>query len=317
MPLASCVGAWAVCRWVPGPPRHHAGTGWMVLFAIHTYGRFVANYFARNLDYLLLGWRFGAQPLGFYKKGYDLFVLPASQLSNPLTSVAVSALSRLTSDTEKYKTQLLRALSTLAFVGMGIGGCLTLVGRDLIRLLLGPGWDESGRIFTFFGPGIGMMLLYGTHGWMHLSIGRADRWLRWGLFEIFVTALFLVLGLPWGGVGLAVAWAASFWILTFPALWYAGKPVGLGIASVVGAIWKYVLASALAGLAVEGIIRSIPTLALASGLRGAIGRTGMISLFFGVLYLIVVILLHRSYDPIRRAARLVQDMVSSGLRQTI
>ena len=53
----------------------------------------------------------------------------------------------------------------------------------MIRFLLGPGWEESGRIFTFFGPGIGVMLLYNTHGWIHLSAGRPDRWFRWGVIE--------------------------------------------------------------------------------------------------------------------------------------
>ena len=49
----------------------------MVRFAAQTYGRFLADYGTRNLDNLLIGWHFGPQALGFYKKAYDLFVLPA------------------------------------------------------------------------------------------------------------------------------------------------------------------------------------------------------------------------------------------------
>src|SRR5207245_2234195 len=154
LPLATSVGALTLCRWVPGLPRRGVGTVPMVRFAMNTYGRFVMDYFARNLDNLLVGWRFGPQPLGFYKKAYDLFVLPANQLSAPLTTVAVSTLSRLTGDPIQYRRYYLSALSLLAFVGMGLGADLTLVGKDLVLLLLGPQWEESGRIFTFFGPGI-------------------------------------------------------------------------------------------------------------------------------------------------------------------
>ncbi len=133
------------------------------------------------------------RPWGFYKKAYDLFVLPLNQLSAPLTNVAVSAMSRLRHDPEQRARHFLRALSTLAFVGMGLGAALTLVGRDVILLLLGPGWEESGRIFTLFGPGIGIMLLYCTNGWIHLSIGRADRWFMGTLVELAVTTgLFLL-----------------------------------------------------------------------------------------------------------------------------
>src|SRR2546427_429803 len=227
-----------------GLPRRGVGTGPMVRFAMNTYGRFTVNYFTRNLDNLLIGWRFGPQPLGLYKKAYDLFVLPANQLSAPLTTVAVSTLSRLTGDSIQYRRYYLSALSLMAFVGMGLGADLTLVGKDLILLLLGPQWEESGRIFTFFGPGIGIMLLNGTHGWIHLSIGRADRWLRWGIVEFTVTGLLFLAGLRWGPAGIAVAWVVSLWALTVPALWYAGRPIRLGIVAIIGAVWKYVLASA-------------------------------------------------------------------------
>ena len=202
LPLATSIGAWILCRWVPGLPSRRNGTVPMVRFAMSTYGRFTASYFTNNLDNLLVGWRFGAAPLGFYKKAYDLFVLPTNQLSAPLTSVAVSTLSRLDPNSTQYRHYFLRALSALAFVGFGLGAGLTLVGGDLIRLLLGPGWEEAGRIFRFFGPGIGIMLLYFTHGWIHLSIGRADRWLRWGMVELSVTASLFLVGLTRGPIGI-------------------------------------------------------------------------------------------------------------------
>ncbi|HYL16390.1 MAG TPA: lipopolysaccharide biosynthesis protein [Terriglobales bacterium] len=309
--LATSIGAWAFCRWVPGLPRRGAGTGPMVRFAMSTYGRFTSNYFSRNLDNLLIGWRLGSEPLGFYKKAYDLFVLPANQLSAPLTSVAVSALSRLARDTIQYRRYFLNALSILAFVGMGLGADLTLVGKDLFVLLLGPGWEESGRIFTFFGPGIGVMLLYGTHGWIHLSIGRADRWFRWGLVEFVMTALLFLLGLRWGPVGIAVAWVASFWVLTIPALWYAGRPAALTVASIIAAVWRYVLASALAGCATATITWRITSFAAASGPAGAGARIVMISSVFGGLYVGGVILLHCGCAPLCQVARLLRDMLPS------
>src|ERR1019366_5037121 len=102
----------------------------------------------------------------------------------------------------------------------------------------GPGWEPAGRIFTFFGPGIGVMLIYYVHSWIHLSIGKADRWFRWGLIEVTATCLLFVLALRWGAVGIAAAWTASFWILTIPALWYAGRPIHFGIGPVLAAVWK-------------------------------------------------------------------------------
>ena len=311
LPLSTLVGAWVLCPWLPGLPRRVDGTGAMVRFAMNVYGRFGVNYAARNMDNLLVGWRFSASSLGFYKKAYDLFALPATQLVGNVSIVAISALSRLNHDKVEYRRYFLAALSVLAFVGMGMSGDLTLVGKHLIRLLLGPSWDVSGRIFTFFAPGIGAMLIYSTHGWIHLSIGRADRWLRWGVVEVTATGLLFVLALRWGPVGVAVAWATSFWILTIPAFWYAGRPVGLRTTSVLAAVWKYILASLLAGSVSAGILKSIPSLVAALGPIGSFAQIVIISFLFSTLYLGVVILLHGGYAPVRQVLRLSQEMVPS------
>jgi PST family polysaccharide transporter len=304
-------GAWYLCRWIPGRPQRLAGTSSMVRFAMNTYGRFTVNYGARNLDNLLVGWRFDAQSLGFYKKAYDLFALSASQLISPLSNVAVAVLSRLNHDAPRYRTYFLSALSLMAFVGMGLSGGLTLVGQDVIRILLGPGWEPAGRIFTFFGPGIGVMLLYGMHGWVHLSIGRADRWFRWGIVEFAVTGLLFILGLQWGPAGVAVAWTASFWMLLLPAFWYAGKPIRLGIAPVIAAIWRYALASLLAGCVSVAITRGLPYFG-ASGALGAVIRVLKISGVFGVLYLGAVVLFHRGWGPLALVFQLASEMTSGG-----
>ena len=317
LPLATTIGAWMICRWVPALPRRRVGTEAMVRFAINTYGRFTINYFTRNLDNLLIGWRFDAQGLGFYKKAYDVFILPAAQLSAPLNGVAVSTLSRLTHDPAQRERYLLKALATLAFVGMGVGAVLTLVGFDVILLLLGPGWEVSGRIFTFFGPGIGMMLLYGTHAWIHLSLGRADRWFRWAIVECVVTGLLFAAGLRWGLTGMAVAWVVSFWILTIPALWYAARPMNLGVAPIVGAVWKYLVASALgAGVSVL-MLHEMPAVVAATGVVGAIVRIAVVSTLFAVSYLCAVILLHRGCDPLRHIAGLLRDMLVPGGRTPV
>jgi PST family polysaccharide transporter len=310
--LMQSIGAWYLCQWIPGLPRRAAGTASIVRFAMNVYARFSVNYFARNTDNLLVGWRFGSGALGFYKKAYDLFVLPANQLLSPISDVVLSTLSRLDRNSPQYKRYFLNGLSILAFAGMGAGAGMTLVGKDLIRLLLGPGWAEAGRIFTFFGPGIGIMLIYTTSGWIHLSSGRADRWFRWVVVEFAVTGMLFLLGLRWGPVGIAAAWTASFWILTIPAFWYAGRPIHFAIMPMVAVVWKYTLASLLAGCASAAIIREISALVTASGAMGAVARVVTISSLFSALYIGAVILLHGGCEPLQQVARLVSDMVPRG-----
>jgi polysaccharide transporter, PST family len=311
LPLSNTVGAWILCRWVPALPRRAKGTGDLVRYAINVYGHFTVNYFARNMDNLLVGWRLGAAPLGFYKKAYDLFALSSSQLVTPLSVVAVSALSRLKNDALQYKRYFLRALALLAFVGMGVGADLSLVGKDLIRVVLGPGWEEAGRIFVFFGPGIGVMLLYYTPDWIHLSIGTPNRWFRWGIIEFVVTGTLFVLGLHWGAVGIATAWTVSFWVLLLPSFWYAGKPIGFGVKPVLETVWRYIVASLAATGASVWIVWHSHPFAADTGIGGALARMVIVSLLFGALYLIAVVALHRSFEPFTQVMKLLPDMLSS------
>jgi PST family polysaccharide transporter len=310
-PLAQSVGAWILCPWIPSLPRRAPGTASLVRFAMHVYGRFTVSYFSRNADNLLVGWRFGTNSLGFYKKAYDLFALSAGQLTSPLTNVAVAALSRFTPGSSEYRKHLLSAISFTALVGMGLSAEFTLIGKDLIRLVLGPGWAPAGDIFTFFAPGIGAMLIYYVHGWIHLSIGKPDRWFRWGLIEVSVTCLLFLLALPWGPMGVAVAWTGSFWILTIPALWYAGKPIDLGISPVITVVWKYVVASLLAGCATAGVGWAIPSLLSTPGsAQEAAARLTIISVFFVGLYFVAVVLLHGGFEPLHQVTRLSREMIS-------
>jgi O-antigen/teichoic acid export membrane protein len=307
--IATAAGAWLACRWVPSWPHRVSGTGSGLKFAINVYAHFAFSYSTRNTDNLFVGWRFGARALGFYKKAYDLFVLPETQLLAPISAVAVTTLSRVNQDREQFQRYFLRLVSILALLGMGIGADFALVGKDLIRFLLGPGWEQAGRIFALFGPGIGVMLLYNTHGWVHLSIGRPERWLRWGLMEFACTASLFLLALRWGPSGIAVAWTTSYFLLMFPGFWYAGKPIGLGIGPILAIVWKFFAASVVAGLATALIVKAMSNFATAGSGADALIRMLWASIIFFGLYLVAVIMLHQGLQPLRETARLCRELL--------
>lgn len=307
--FCTSVGAWLLCRWTPSLPRRAPGTWAIVKFAMNVYSRFGFSYFCLNTDNLLVAWRYGARALGFYKKAFDLFFAPVSQLLSPMAAVAIATLSRLQGERAKYQRYFLGGFSVLALASMGIGADFTLIGKDLIRFLLGPGWEEAGSIFAFFGPGIGVMLLYGTYGWIHLSIGRPDRWFRWAVIEYLCTAGLFLVALPWGPRGIATAWTVSFFVLILPAFWYAGKPIGFGIRPVLAVVWKFFVASLVAACSTGWLIHIAPLFGATPGAAGALARLISVSLLFFTLYLAAVVALHRGVGPIRQALGLIQELL--------
>jgi PST family polysaccharide transporter len=309
--LTVTIGAWWLCRWIPSLPRRTSKTAAMVRFAAKVYGRFCLGYSTQNLDNLLVGWRFNAVALGFYKKAYDLFTLSGSQLTSPLHNVALAALSRLTHDHVRFRRYLASSLGMIAFAGMAMSADLTLVGKDVVRLVLGPKWSESGRIFELFGPGIGVMLLCSTVGWIHLSLGKPGRWLRWSIAELVLTVSLFVAALPWGPAGVAAAWSISYWIIFIPGFWYAGQPIGFGVTSLIAAVWRYSVAALVAGLATAAILRGTPFWYTPSTTSAALWAIIVISTVFGTLYLGTTIALHWGLAPLRQLASLLRELAPS------
>ncbi len=310
-PFAVCVGAWILCSWLPCFPQKVPGTGRMLRYAGKVYGRFSLNYCTGNTDNLLVGWRFGPSALGFYKKAFDLFVLPSCQLLAPIAAVVIATLSRFNKDRDQYKKYFTKGLCIVAFIGMAVSADLTLIGPDVVRVLLGPKWGEAGRIFRYFAPGVGMMLIYQTQSWIHLSMGTAGRWLRWTMIELSVTVMLFLLSLHWGPIGVAAAWTASFWFLTIPAFCYATRSTQLSVPSMIASVWRYIAAAAMAGVACAGLVRAMPWLPLiaASGEAGAVARIVLNSATFMPLYLGAIVVLYGGTAPLRELARLVPHLL--------
>ena len=309
--LSVTVGALLLCPWLPSLPRRTGKTGAMIRFAAKVYGQFSLGYATQNIDNLLVGWRFNAGALGFYKKAYDLFTISGSQLTAPLSNVALATLSRLNQDPPRFRRYLASSLGMVAFAGMAMGADLTLVGRDVVRLVLGPQWSESGRIFELFGPGIGVMLLCSTVGWIHLSIGRPGRWIRWSLLSLVLTVCLFLAALPWGPAGVAAAWSIAYWILLLPAFWYAGRPIEFGVSCLINAVWRYIAAAFVAGLATAAIMRGTTFWSMPARTSAALVAIVVISTLFVVLYLSTVILLYRGLGPLRQLASLLRELAPS------
>ncbi len=312
-----CIGVWLLCSWIPKLPQGDRGTIRMVSYAFSVYGRFTLNYFTGNADNLLVGWRFGAVGLGFYKKAFDLFILPSGQLLAPILAVVVTTLSRKNKDLKEYKRYFLKGLGIVAFLGMAISASLTLNGRDVIRCLLGSQWGEAGHIFVYFAPGIGLMLVYYTTAWIHLSMGTTARWLRWTVVELAVTASLFVVGLHWGPAGVAGAWTASYCVLMIPGFLYALRPVDLSITLILKTVWRYAVAAIVASVICAQALRYLPMppqLAM-GGFGRALLRIVANNALFGLLYLLFIVVLFGSVEPLRQLARLLPDLLPQVLHR--
>jgi PST family polysaccharide transporter len=234
---------------------------------------------------------------------------PAEQMSYPLTGVAVGTLSRLRDDPEKYRRYYINATTMLAFIGMPISAILTFMGKDVVYFLLGSQWNEAGNIFSVLGFGIAIQILYGTTAWLHISMGRADRWYKWNKFASVVLIISFISGLRFGSIGVAVGYTLSLYFLLLPSIWYGGKAIDLKITSFLDGIWKYFVAAASSGviswvLVYKYTYTSTFFLSVNVFIRLSIG-TALCAIF----YLLFTIAFYRGIAPIRQFIDILSNMI--------
>ncbi|WP_435169052.1 lipopolysaccharide biosynthesis protein [Falsirhodobacter sp. 1013] len=245
------LGCWISSHWRPGVPRWASGTKDMVRFGAGLTGFNFANFFGRNIDQILIGRHWGNQQLGLYDRANRLLLFPLQQVIYPLGKVMVPALSRLSHEPERYRKAYLRVAPLLLFVAVP-GVAVAIATADfLIPLALGDQWEGSVRIFQALGFAGMLQPLNSPAGWLFISQGRSGDFMKWGIFGAITISVSVVLGLPYGAIGVAVSYAVHEYLRT-PVLWlYVGRsgpvqaghilrmaaPFVLGAHVAVGVLW--------------------------------------------------------------------------------
>jgi PST family polysaccharide transporter len=192
----------------------------MLTFGRNLTGFGLVNYFARNLDNLLIGRYWGPSQLGLYARAYQLLLLPIDQISSPITAVAVPALSRLADSPERYRRAYLRILQKIAMLTMPLMALLVMTSDWVVELVLGPRWLGVSPIFALLGIVGIIQPVAGTTGWLFITQSRPDDMFRWGLVGGSLTIVAICAGLPWGATGVAASYSLVSLVIVTPALWW-------------------------------------------------------------------------------------------------
>lgn len=247
---ANSIGVWLFCRWRPGLPTRGAGVRGMLAFGGHLVGFSTINYFARNMDNVLIGRFVGSASLGLYSKACQLMMIPISQLRGPLASVSLPAMSSLQDQPEQFCGYYKKMISILSFISMPLVVFLFVYSDDLIFLLLGKKWLGASIIFKVLAATAFIQPVYNTVGLVLVSLGQAKRQLKWGVYHSIVIVSAFLLGISRGAIGVAYAYSIVNYIILFPTLWYAFKFTPVSISNFCSAIWRQVITSLFMGVVI-------------------------------------------------------------------
>ena len=238
MAFYTAVGVWVACRWRPGPPVRRAGIRSMLCFGANLSSFGVMNYFARNLDHILIGRYWGTGPLAFYAKAYGLLMLPLHQINAPIASVAVPALSRLQDQPERYRRFYLRAINTIAFVTMPLVATMAILSKEMIGFVLGNQWVGASPIFMVLALAAFFQPIASTTGWVYVSLNRTRRMAIWGLISSPLTCVSFIIGLPWGPMGVAVSYTVFGYAMCYFMLVFCFKSSPISVRDVLSTLLR-------------------------------------------------------------------------------
>lgn len=199
-------------------------------FSTHLSANGLVNYAYRNSDNLIVGRVLGDVQLGFYQMAYNLMLTPIQNISSVIASVLFPAFARIQDDNERFRRAYVRACMLTAIITFPVMAGLGVVADPLIRAVLGKQWIPTIPIFQILSVVGLLQSVQTTVGIIYQAKGRTDWMFRWSLFTLAACVLAFVVGVRYGTIGVACAYAIANWgILAIPCFAVPFRLIGLKI----------------------------------------------------------------------------------------
>lgn len=207
-------------RFRPSLPSRGTELRKMIKFGANVAAYNVVNYFARNLDSILIGRVCGAASLGVYNRAYSLLMMPINTIRGPIQAVAFPAMSRIQSQPIAYCAYYRKVTSLIAHASMPLMAFLFVNSSALIEIALGKQWEAVTPIFSILAVTAFIQASQTLVGMVQLTLGKSDKYLRMGIAYTLCVTLGFFVGVQWGMKGVATAYGIVTYLTLVPfTLW--------------------------------------------------------------------------------------------------
>ena len=289
-------------RWLPSPRFDPHRFVELLSFSSHVVGFNFVNYFARNLDKVIIGKLLGSAALGFYDISYQIMLKPLQNISQTISAPLFPALSSIQNDKAQASEIYRRVVVYIALITFPIMTGIGLTAGDFVPLLLGEKWTPAIPIIQILCLVGAIQSVGSTVGDIYLSQGRSDIMLKWSLATTPLIAGAFLIGATWGVVGVAAGYAVinlPLWIISHGI---ANRLIGLNPRRFWLSLFPVIfhcLAIVAAVLTVQGMCRvaAVPKLA-----------TLMVAVASGVLTYVMLLWFSANADIIAARKRIYEHL---------
>lgn len=154
----------------------------------------IINYFARNLDNLLIGRVWGASALGFYDKAYRLMCYPIGSLTHVITPVLQPILSDYQNDKTYIYNRYVKVIKFLSLLGIFMASVCYFLGDEIILIMFGAQWENAIPYFKWLSLAVWAQIILGTTGSIFQSSGDTRNLFITGCITTLMNVIAIILG---------------------------------------------------------------------------------------------------------------------------
>jgi O-antigen/teichoic acid export membrane protein len=251
--LVATVLVWRFSSWRPRFTFSRASFRGLASFSGRVFGTRLLFYANRNADNMLVGRYIGASALGAYTIAYNIMLLPSNQIAAPLQEVLYPTFSRMQDDVPRVARAWLAVNRIVGSISLPALAGIVLVAPEIVTVVLGPKWHPAVRVIQIL-AWVGMLQsLQGLNSSVLQARDRTRELLRYGLIVCAASLTAFVVGLHWGLVGVAVAYAISSTLVEPYYTWLTARALGISV---------FALPRALAGV-VQAVVGMVGVIAAA------------------------------------------------------
>jgi O-antigen/teichoic acid export membrane protein len=224
---ASTVLLWALSPWHPRFMFSMQSLRDLSSFSLKVFGTRLVFYLNRNADNLLIGRFLGPAALGAYAVAYNVMLAPIQRITAPLVEVLFPAFSRIQEQRERIASLWLRAIRVVGTITIpGMVG-LVLVAPEFVRVVLGDQWEAAVPVIQILAVVGLMQSLQGMNSGILQACNRAGLLLRCAILTVILSLVAFAIGMQWGIVGVAAAYAIASCIAEPYYAWQTMRTIGV------------------------------------------------------------------------------------------
>ena len=222
----SAILLWAFSPWRPRFRVSLASLRSLGSFSAYLVGHRLLYYLHRNADNILIGRYVGAAALGAYALAYNIMMVPLARIAGPIQKVLGPALSRMQDEPERIAVAWVRVVRLLALVSAPALMGMVVVAPDFVAVLLGDAWAPAVPLVQVL-AWVGLLqALQSVNTDILQARGKTSTIFRFTILFTGAHMVAFVIGLRWGVVGVAVAYAVSSTLVEPIYTWLCARELG-------------------------------------------------------------------------------------------